>query len=60
MKQTAFIDYLISFLTKHQTSIQKNILDWLWELVDENKKNDIKKNLLKNLSNKLDFYRMGL
>jgi hypothetical protein len=38
--------FMLDFLQVHQQRIQKNILDGLGELVDEQAKNDIKKNLL--------------
>lgn len=52
------IEYIIQFIEKHQKDIQKNITNWLWELVDDNKKKNIKNNLINETIQNLKLFTM--
>ncbi len=44
-----YYKFLYDFLKSKQQEINKNILDWLWELIDQNKKNFVKNEMLEKI-----------
>lgn len=56
MWSVKYLQYLHDFLTIHYQNINKNILNWLWELIDTKQKNYITKNFLDDLLGKIKFY----
>lgn len=60
-KKTSFeesIKYILDFIEKNQKEIQKNITNWLWELVDDKEKIYIKNNLLNETVQNLNLFIM--
>ena len=51
-----FYKYLIKFINQYKETIQKNILYGLGELINEQQKNTIKKELLEEIINLLTLY----
>ena len=48
-----YYQYLIEFIEKNKNIIQKNILDWLGDLVDEKQKKYVKNEMLENVLQQL-------
>jgi len=56
-KNSEYFNEIINFLENLPKS--HSILDWLWEVLDNEKKNFVKKNLIQNLIDELKFYLMN-
>jgi len=51
-----YMQYILSFLQSNQSKIKWNILQWLWELLDNKQKTYMKNNFLEDLINYIQFF----